>query len=64
MRWTAGLTGLMLLAASGCATSGPSADTFCRIARPIPFQTGDRLTPVTEDRILRHNEKGAALCGW
>ena len=49
---------------TGCAGSGPVADNFCDIAKPIYFQDADQLTRETERAIIRLNEVGAKLCGW
>lgn len=53
---------LALMSASGCATSGQG--NFCDNAKPIYFDTADRMSERTERAIITHNEKGAALCGW
>lgn len=57
-------TGLLLLSLSACATSGPVADSFCAVARPIYFATSDVLSDRTERAVIAHNETGEKLCGW
>ena len=57
------MTVLTMLSVSACATAGP-ADTFCDVARPIYFDKADQVSTRTELAIIKHNEKGAALCGW
>jgi hypothetical protein len=50
---------------TSCAANGPVAvNSFCEVARPIYFDPADRMTQRTERAIIRHNEVGAAVCGW
>lgn len=53
-----------MLSLTGCASGGPGADEFCRIARPIYLGDADTLTRETLRAVLAHNEAGAVLCGW
>lgn len=50
---------LMMLLASGCATSG----NYCDIARPVRPSIDDQMTPETKRQILAENEKLQKLCG-
>jgi len=50
---------LMMLLASGCATSG----SYCDIARPVRPSFEDSLTSETKRQILAENEKLQKLCG-
>ena len=53
----------LILAAlvAGCTTAKGS---FCDIADPIRPANVDVLTDAEVAAILKHNERGAALCGW
>ncbi len=55
---------LAMLSLTSCATSGPSPNSYCENAFPIPLDREDKLTPPTLRLFIKHNEKGAALCGW
>lgn len=50
---------LMLVLASGCATSG----SYCDIARPVRPSVDDNMTTETKRQILIENEKLLKLCG-
>jgi hypothetical protein len=52
----------MLMLLSACATTGQ--DSFCLVAKPIYVSRSDQLDISTQREILKHNEKGAELCGW
>lgn len=54
---------LMLTGLSACARGGLDPE-FCQIAAPILISPQDQLTPETAAAILKHDEVGAALCGW
>lgn len=47
---------------TACATSGQN--NYCQLARPIYLDKKDSLTINTQREILKHDEKGAELCGW
>ena len=64
MKLKIGLMLLAMLSLIACAQNGPVSDTFCLNAKPIFFDPADRLTRKTENDIIKHNEKGAELCGW
>lgn len=72
MKWNALLTLPAILSLIGCTINGPSnvpppqpvISDFCLNAEPIFFDPADRLTRATERKIIKHNEKGARLCGW
>lgn len=53
-----------LLSLASCAENGPAPNSFCDVAKPIYFDWADKVTPRTELAIIKHNEKGAAICGW
>jgi len=38
--------------------------TFCAVAEPIALDPADVLTDATATKIIRHDEKGEALCHW
>lgn len=50
---------LILVLASGCATSG----SYCDIARPVRPSVDDTMTPETKRQILTENQKLEKLCG-
>ena len=55
----------MLLCASGCAGAGPVVDE-CDAFAPITVDEEAVATlPIgLVEKLLRHNEIGARLCGW
>ncbi|POO54410.1 hypothetical protein CPJ18_02640 [Agrobacterium rosae] len=50
---------LMMLLASGCATSG----SYCDIAKAVRPSVADSLSIETKRQILAENEKLQKLCG-
>lgn len=52
-----------VLALTACTTTGGS---FCQVSKPIRLseQTVATMSDSEVDDALRHNEVGAALCGW
>lgn len=54
---------IVISAVSGCA-NGPVED--CQIFGPIypTAQDADMISDDLVEQLLRHNETGAALCGW
>ena len=62
MKWNVVSMLLILLSAGACGTNGQGS--YCDNAFPIPFDRADVVTPQTETLIIKHNEKGEALCGW
>jgi hypothetical protein len=62
MKWNAVSMLLVLLSVSACATSGQGS--YCDNASPIYLSRADVLTDQTELAVIKHNEKGVALCGW
>ena len=53
-----------VLASAGCAQRSAIDTEFCQVARPIFIGEADELTELTAWQIERHNEIGAARCGW
>jgi hypothetical protein len=51
-----------IFALVGCTTTPKGS--FCAIAEPIRPANVDVLTDAEVSKILSHNAKGAALCGW
>ena len=51
---------LLLLSASGCATSG--LNNVCTDFGPIWLQDADVLSTETEMEIIIHNERWEAVC--
>lgn len=47
---------------AGCATA--PRGNFCDVAEAIRPSVEDKLSDGTARQILRHNEFGAATCGW
>ena len=63
MKWSARFAGcLMVLLASGCATSGAGIKPGCEWARPIYVSNQDELTDGTARQILEHNEAWERVC--
>lgn len=62
MKWNAASMLLILLSVSACGASGQGS--YCDNAFPIPLNRDDILTEQTELALLKHNEKGEALCRW
>lgn len=50
-----------LILLGGCVVNG--SGSLCDDA-PIFVAPDDRLTSETARQVLRHNERGRALCGW
>lgn len=62
-KWSARTLLLALtLAASACATVGPSASA-CGWVKPVYVHPDDVLTDRTVEQILNHNEKWSEICG-
>jgi hypothetical protein len=53
----------MVALLASCAPSG-SVNDYCLIAEPIYVGEGDVFEDATARAVLKHNETGAALCGW
>jgi predicted small lipoprotein YifL len=65
MRLKGRLILLALMVVAACGTDGPRVvHDFCLLSGPILFRPEDRLTEQTEADIIKHNEKGAEICGW
>jgi len=54
---------LLPIFVSGCLQNGGVRD-FCLVAEPITVSDDDHITDETAKLILKHDEKGAELCGW
>ena len=54
---------LILSATSGCATAStvPVANSYCRIAKPITYDT-TKDTPDTVAQVEAHNSQWVAVC--
>lgn len=52
------------LSLSACGGNGPSANSYCSVAKPIYLQEDDNLNRATLKALLTHNETGSRLCGW
>lgn len=54
---------ILAVALAGCQATGGS---FCAIESPIRLTNAEiaALSDASVARILAHNRKGAALCGW
>ena len=54
---------VLLLGLASCQTTKGS---FCSISSPVRLspEAVDALSDAEVARLLAHNEKGAALCGW
>lgn len=65
---TASMLPLSVVSCQTLSPSGPGpatqGATFCEIAQPIILDQKDVVTDKTATSIIRHDEKGEALCGW
>jgi hypothetical protein len=52
-----------ILAVAACTTTQGS---FCEVSSPIRLSSKavDALSDTEVNKVLAHNEKGQALCGW
>jgi ABC-type enterobactin transport system permease subunit len=64
MKQTAVWMLLATLSLSACVSAGRGPDAFCAASAPIYLDAADVLTKGTLLAVLKHNERGAELCGW
>lgn len=53
---------LVMWCFAGDVPAAPSGATFCQIAKPFYWSSGD--TRMSKEQADTHNRKGKKLCGW